>query len=143
MMKVEKNVLVAHTAEQMFQLVDTIRDYPKFLPWCSQAIEIERTDNEVEASLHMDYMRIRQQFTTRNHNVLNEHIHMKLVDGPFRHLEGQWHFTPLGDFGCKIEFTLDYEFANPFLSKLIGPVFSKISGTLVDAFIKEADRRYD
>ncbi|MDH4216348.1 MAG: ubiquinone-binding protein, partial [Gallionella sp.] len=31
---VEKTVLVAHSAEQMFNLVDRVEEYPNFLPWC-------------------------------------------------------------------------------------------------------------
>ena len=31
---VEKTVLVPHTAEQMFKLVDEVEEYPQFMPWC-------------------------------------------------------------------------------------------------------------
>ena len=68
---------------------------------------------------------------------------MDLLNGPFKSLSGTWRFTPLGDLGCKIEFRLEYEFASSMLSALIGPVFNRIATTLVDAFIQEADRRYD
>jgi hypothetical protein len=37
---------------------------------------------------------------------------------------------------------LEYEFSNSVLSAMISPVFSHLSGALVDAFVKEADRRY-
>lgn len=67
---------------------------------------------------------------------------MTLVDGPFEQLSGGWRFIPLGDIGCKIEFRLNYEFSSKILEKIIGPVFSHISGTLVDCFIREADRLY-
>ena len=67
---------------------------------------------------------------------------MQLVDGPFKFLEGRWHFQPLGDVGCKVSFQLQYEFSSKILETVIGPVFGHISGTLVDAFIKEADRVY-
>ena len=33
MKTVEKNILVAHSAQQMFELVDKVEDYPEFLPW--------------------------------------------------------------------------------------------------------------
>ena len=97
----------------------------------------------LEAMLHMDYMKVRQSFGTRNHNRPPHEIRMDLLNGPFKSLSGTWRFTPLGDLGCKIEFRLDYEFASSMLSTLIGPVFNRIATTLVDAFIQEADRRYD
>lgn len=142
MNKVNKTVLVAHTAEQMYQLVDNVEEYPIFLPWCSKAEIHAKDENMLEATVYMDYMKIKQSFTTRNTNVVNKKIHMQLVNGPFKSLEGTWNFTPLGDIGCKVEFNLQYEFSNSILSALIGPVFSKISTTLVDAFIKEAGKRY-
>ncbi|MDN0075495.1 type II toxin-antitoxin system RatA family toxin [Crenobacter sp. SG2303] len=139
---VEKNVLVTHTPAQMFALVDDVPRYPRFLPWCGKAEVHSRNGHEVVASLTIDYLKIRQHFTTRNSNVSDREIKMELVEGPFQHLEGVWQFHPVGDFGCKIEFRLTYEFSSKILEKIIGPVFGHISGTLVDAFIKEADRVY-
>lgn len=101
-----------------------------------------RVIKELVASLHIDYLKIRQHFTTRNYNHDDYTIDMTLVDGPFEQLSGGWRFIPLGDIGCKIEFRLNYEFSSKILEKIIGPVFSHISGTLVDCFIREADRLY-
>lgn len=143
MQVVEKNVLVAHTPAQMFALVDNVEHYPRFLPWCAKAEIHSRDADQLVASLYIDYLKIRQHFTTRNSNETDRSILMELVDGPFKHLEGRWYFTPLGDMGCKIEFRLMYEFSSLMLEKIIGPVFGYISGSLVDAFIKEADRVYD
>ena len=55
------------------------------------------------------------------------------------------HRTPLGDGterACKIEFRLTYGFASQTLAKVVGPVFDKIAGNLVDAFVKRADQVY-
>lgn len=142
MKTVEKSVLVLHSAEQMFELVDRVEDYPKFLPWYSKTEVIERTDTELKARLFMDYMRVQQSFATHNHNIPGREIHLNLLEGPFKTLRGHWRFIPLGDDACKVEFKLEYDFSSSLLSTLISPVFSHLSGTLVDAFIKEADRRY-
>ncbi|MEY3243789.1 MAG: hypothetical protein RJB20_29, partial [Pseudomonadota bacterium] len=42
----------------------------------------------------------------------------------------------------KIEFVLNYEFANAFLEKIIAPVFSHIANTFVDGFVARADVVY-
>ena len=139
---VEKNVLVLHSAEQMFELVDKVEDYPQFLPWYSKTEIIERSGDELKARLYMDYMRVQQSFATHNHNIPGREIRMHLLEGPFKTLSGTWQFIPLGDDACKIEFKLQYDFAGSILSALISPVFSHLSSTLVDAFVKEADRRY-
>lgn len=140
---VEKSVFVLHSAEHMFDLVNTVEDYPQFLPWCSRTEIIGREEGMLEAVVHMDYMHVRQSFATRNHNTRPTEMRMDLLKGPFKSLCGIWRFTPIDDLGCKIEFSLQYEFASSVLSTLIGPVFNRIATTLVDAFIREADRRYD
>ena len=69
-------------------------------------------------------------------------IRMRLVDGPFRSLDGTWRFNPLAPDACKIEFTLNYEFSSGLLDRLVGPVFGHIAGTMVDAFLKRAESVY-
>lgn len=139
---VKKNVLVTHTAEQMFALVDDIENYADFLPWCGQSVVHKRENNVVEATVGIDYMRLKQGFSTRNINIPNREIRMQLLEGPFKSLEGVWKFTSFDEIGCRIDFHLEYEFANSLISKVIAPVFGRISSTLVDSFIKEADQRY-
>jgi len=139
---VEKNVLVGHSPAQMYALVNDFERYPLFLPWCSKAEVQTRDGQNLVASLQIDYFKVKQKFSTKNKHVEGESIFMELVDGPFEYLEGQWRFLPLGEIGCKIEFKLSYQFSSRILEKLIGPVFDHISASLVDAFIKEADRVY-
>ncbi len=140
--KVEKNILVLHGADKMFELVDKVEDYPNFLPWYSKTEVIGRSGNELKARLFMDYMHVRQSFATHNRNIPGREIRMELLEGPFKTLRGTWKFIDLGDDMCKIEFNLEYDFSNAVLSALISPVFNHLSATLVEAFVKEADRRY-
>lgn len=140
---VEKSILVLHTPAQMFSLVNDIEHYPYFLPWCHKADIHSRGTDYLVASLHINYFKIRQHFTTRNVYQDDHTILIELVEGPFDSLQGRWHFRALGETGCKIEFRLSYQFSSKLLEKLLGPVFGHISTTLVDAFIKEADRIYN
>ncbi len=142
MKKIEKSMLVLHSAAQMFDLVDKVEDYPSFLPWYSKTEIIERSDNELKARLFMDYMRVQQSFATHNHNIPGQEIRMNLLEGPFKTLRGTWKFIDLGEDMCKVEFQLEYDFASTLLAAVVSPVFSHLSSTLVDAFVKEADRRY-
>jgi len=43
---------------------------------------------------------------------------------------------------CKVELELHYGFDNAALAALVGPVFDKIAGSLVDAFVKRAEQVY-
>jgi ribosome-associated toxin RatA of RatAB toxin-antitoxin module len=142
MAQVEKSVLVSHSAEQMYLLVDAPERYPEFLPWCGGVDLQQRDEKTTVATLHIDYHGLKQNFTTQNTKTYPTLMDIKLVDGPFRHLEGVWRFTPLADDACKIEFRLHYEFSSHLLEKIIAPVFSHIANTFVDAFVSRADILY-
>ncbi len=142
MATVEKTVLVAYSAAQMFNLVDRVEDYPSFLPWCGGAGVVDVEDSVVHATVHINYHSIKQSFTTENRRSPPNTIEMTLQDGPFRHLDGCWRFIPLDDLACKIEFRLHYEFSSKLLEKLVGPVFHYIANSFVDAFIHRAEKVY-
>ena len=142
MAMVEKSVLIGRSAQQMFNLVDHVEDYPRFLPWCSQTRVEFRDEKKTVATLHISYLSVKSHFTTDNEKEFPLRMGLRLVDGPFRRLEGLWRFKPLAENACKIEFQLSYEFSSKIFEKIIGPVFSQITNTFVDAFVKRADEVY-
>ena len=142
MARVEKSVLIERSAEQMFKLVDDVEAYPEFLPWCSRTRVDYRDPAKTVATLHISYLSVKSHFTTENDKDFPHRMTLKLVDGPFRRLEGLWLFKPLTESACKIEFQLAYEFSSKMFEKVIGPVFNQITGTLVDAYVRRADDVY-
>jgi ribosome-associated toxin RatA of RatAB toxin-antitoxin module len=145
MKTIQKSVLLMHSAHEMFALVTDVQDYPAFLPWCDHSEVLEREDSTMVARVGMSIGGLRQSFTTRNLHVADRQVLVSLVDGPFSHLNGQWDFTPLGDgreSACKVAFQLSYGFSSTTLARLVGPVFDKIAGSLVEAFVKRADEVY-
>jgi ribosome-associated toxin RatA of RatAB toxin-antitoxin module len=142
MERTKKSVLVPYSAAEMFGLVDRIEVYPEFLPWCGGAHVIETHEGGKTARIDIDYHGVRAHFTTDNANRPPESIVVTLKDGPFRHLHGEWRFTPLTPKACKVEFELAFEFATHLLEKLVGPVFGHIANTLIDAFVRRAESVY-
>ena len=129
----------------MYALVTDVARYPEFLPWCNQASVISSDHAGMDAQVGISFGGIRQTFRTRNEHVPDREVRMRLVDGPFSNLDGQWRFSPLGDGqerACKVELELKYGFAHVALGKLIAPIFDKIAGTLVEAFVKRAEQVY-
>lgn len=142
MAQVEKTVLVNYSAAKMYTLVEDVERYPQFLPWCGGASVEARDEKVTRATLMIDYHGIRQKFSTENTKEPPHRIDIKLVNGPFKHLDGDWRFIALAGDACKIEFGLQYEFSNKLLEKLFGPVFHYIANTFVDAFVKRAEQVY-
>lgn len=137
-MDVHKTALVAHPIEAMFDLIEAAENYPLFLPWCQSAIILERTDEIVAARIVVNYHGARFTIVTRNPKRRPEWLGVDMEQGPFRRFSGNWHLTPLGSEGCKVEFRLHYDFASPVLARVAGPVFDRIANTMVDAFVARA-----
>ena len=140
MHRVRKNAIVFHSKNKMFRLVDLIENYPKFLPWCGSTKIIERNNNKTIASIEINYKGIKQTFTTENTKKINDKMIIKLINGPFKSLSGEWLFKELEKDSCQIELKLEYQFNNIILEKLISPVFNMIANTFIDEFIKEANK---
>lgn len=137
---VEKSVLIERTAVQMFELVDRVEDYPKFLPWCGGTELLERTDSKTAARIHINYHGLKAHFATENAKEIPRQMNIRLREGPFRSMDGVWRFTSLGETACKVEFRLQYEFSSRILEKALGPVFHHIASTFVESFVKRAQQ---
>ncbi len=145
MKTVQKSVLIWYSAAEMFELVTDVASYPEFLPWCSQASVHEETGHGMIARIGISIAGLTQNFTTRNIHEKDRRVSLTLIDGPFSKLDGDWHFYPLGDGvqrACRVELALGYDFDNAALAALVGPVFDRIAGSLVDAFVKRASQVY-
>jgi len=140
--EVKKSVLIPYSARQMFDLVDAVELYPEFLPWCGGTKVLVRDEQRTRATIMINYYGVKQRFTTENAKVPPSEMSIRLVEGPFRVLDGCWRFRALSEKGCKIEFVLHYEFSSRLLEKLVGPVFGYIANTLVEAFIQRARQMY-
>lgn len=139
---IEKSVLLPYRAADVYALVERIEDYPGFLPWCASSDVRRREDGTIEATLGINYLGLRQSFSTRNRHTPNQRIDMTLLDGPFTALDGEWVFEPLSESACKASFRLQYEMRSGLFGRALAPVFGKISADLVDAFVAEANKRY-
>lgn len=143
MTTITRSSLVLYTPDQMFDLVNDVEAYPSFLPWCRNSEIISKSDDVISATLDLAKGGIHHVFTTRNKLVHGESIDIELIDGPFQHLEGHWQFGMIGDNqGCRVQLDMDFEFSNRIISMALGPVFTQISGSLVEAFCKRAQDIY-
>ena len=131
---INRSALVPFSASEMFKLV---------LPWCKSTSVLSRADDnsEVTGSIEIAKAGINKTFTTRNVNTKNQ-IEMNLVDGPFESLHGYWRFAALDENACKITLDIEFDFSSKLLSMTLGPVFSQICNSLVNAFVSRANEVY-
>jgi len=138
MREVKKQALVPHSSEEMFDLVNDVDAYPEFLPWCASARVLEEGDGFRVANIEIAKGGVGKTFTTRNTLVRPTHLTIDLVEGPFRHLKGDWDFDSLGEDACKVSLHLQFEFSSVLMNMVFGPVFNQVSDTMLDAFVRRA-----
>ena len=67
---------------------------------------------------------------------------MKLLDGPFKTLSGQWLFDALGDNAAKVSLELQFSFKSKLMDIALSPIFTQIANSQLDAFIARAKQVY-
>jgi len=101
--------VMPYSAQQMYDLIAKIEDYPEFLPWC--AAVRKRSSKMVDGCETVD--------ATNN-----------------------WHFEPVDEGSCTVNFFVDFEFKSRTLQALIGVVFHQAMQQVVRAFEKRAAALY-
>ena len=136
---------VQHLPERMFDLVNDLADYPRFLPNVSD-MEIKRDEGTrsdvVFARMTIQFGPVRQAYTSRVESSRSERtITAKAVDGPFTYLDSKWTFEPEGE-GTRVRFDVDFKISNPLIAAVAEPAFANKQEQIMDAFVDEANRRY-
>ena len=142
MANVNKSALVLYSAAEMYELVNDIESYPRFLPWCRSTQVLSRDEDEVRARIEMHKGGVHKSFATCNRLQKDKMIEIRLLEGPFLRLEGFWRFQALRSDACKVSLDLEFEFSSQLIQVAIGPVFKQITNSLVDAFCKRAVELY-
>ncbi len=142
MTTISRSALVSHSAEAMYDLVCDVARYQDFLPWCRASHVISADSEQMKATIVIAKGGLERSFTTLNRLQPGKMMEMRLVEGPFRHLEGFWRFTPLREDASKVSLDLDFEFSNRLMNMAFGKVFTQIANTMVDAFVQRAGEVY-
>ena len=142
MTRISKKANVKYSANQMYMLVNDIESYPNFLPWCTNSTITNYSDNELVASVSISIGKIKKIFVTKNTMQQDSSISMELIEGPFKKLNGQWKFKNNLDSGSTVSLEMQFEFKNKLLRYTFGTAFTKITDSLVNAFIERANVIY-
>ena len=142
MPSIEKTEIIPYTQEEMYALVNDVAHYQEFLPFCTKSRVISQTEDEVKATLTFARGGLVKSFTTLNRLQPHKMIEIRLVDGPFHHLEGFWQFDALSATSSRVSLDLEFEFSTKLVGMMFGPFFQQVASMLVDAFCKRASRVY-
>jgi ribosome-associated toxin RatA of RatAB toxin-antitoxin module len=143
MREIKHSALVAQPPARLFALINDIESYPQFIPWCTHAKVLSKSDHEIVATIGVRRGPLHSEFTTRNQLEQDRRILMHLVTGPFKMLEGEWLLTPIaqpvdGAGGCRVQLTMKFAFKNPLTAVLFEQKFAETAASLMDAFVARA-----
>jgi coenzyme Q-binding protein COQ10 len=132
--------------EDLFALASDVARYPEFIPWIKTLKVSDRRDSDgrmqCRAEASVGFKGFSETFVTdvdaRRDGFA---IDVALVRGPFRKLRNTWRFAPGGD-GSRVEFSIEFEFRNFVLQTLADANKAYAVKRVIDAFVKEAARRY-
>ncbi|TCD05214.1 type II toxin-antitoxin system RatA family toxin [Erythrobacteraceae bacterium CFH 75059] len=131
-----------YAAEQMFDLVADVREYPSFLPWVT-AVRVRSDDGVVlTADMLVGFKALKERFTSRVTRDRPRSIRVHYVDGPLSDLDNRWDFRPLGPDRCEIEFCVEFAFKSRIFESLAGRYIDRAFRKMVAAFEARAAELY-
>lgn len=136
---IKQSELVPYTAEQMFTLVADVESYPQFLPGCERSWVEWRDGNRFRAGMAVRKGNVHFSFRTEQLAEPPSRLDMRLIDGPFRKLEGGWVITP-NALGSRVVLTLEFDFESRLIGAALSPVFKLMTGALVSSFRERAEK---
>ena len=89
---------VRHPWEKLYSLVLDVESYPRFVPFCQAAHVLEHAnddgDDAIIVRMDVGFMALRERFTSRIGRRARREILISNLDGPLRHFDARWLFTP-------------------------------------------------
>ena len=142
MAHVSRSSLIGYSAQQMFDLVNDIEQYPQFMQGCRSARVISKSDKELVGELSLAKAGVTQTFVTRNSLIAPSRIEMRLEEGNFSKFSAVWQFEALTEAACKVSFEMEFEFKYGLVDLAVGKLLSGSANNLVDALVDRAKLVY-
>lgn len=138
MTRIAESASMPFGASQMYEIVNDVKSYSEFLPWCVHSEILYQDDNRMRATISIRKGGFSYSLTTSNVLMPGRSIALNFSDGPFKYLRGEWRFTPTND-GCLVNVELDFEAENRILGIALRAASRPATAKLMQSF---KDRAY-
>jgi len=129
----EEQATLAYGADELFEVVVDVKDYPLFVPWCSGA-RIQREDQrEIIAELVIGFGPFQESFTSHVTLDRPRQVLVRSVEGPLEHLTNTWTFTPVGE-KTRVDLVVDFQFKSHLLDHVANGMFHEAATRMMSAF---------
>jgi coenzyme Q-binding protein COQ10 len=130
------NRLLPYKAEFINSIILDIEKYPEFLPWCSNAAILSRTENEIIADLTINFKSFQEAYKSSiitGYDDKKFTINVEAISGPFKKLANFWVIERVNN-DCRVNFSIDFEFKSSILDLVVGAFFSIAVDKMINAF---------
>ncbi len=125
--------MLTYSADELFDVVADVKDYPLFVPWCSGA-RIRREDpREVVAELVIGFGPFQESFTSQVTLDRPRQVGVRAIEGPLEHLTNTWTFTPAKQ-ATHVDLIVDFQFKSHLLDHVANGMFHEAATRMMSAF---------
>ena len=141
----KKEIELNHNAIDLYNIVLNIEEYPDYIPWCTKIEILNRKKNIMKANMIVNYRFFpTQEFISKiEFNEKDKMIKTSYIKGPLKNLNTRWEFKQLNKKKSNVLFTIEFEFKSFFHQKLAELFFPLIEVSMIDSFIKRAEKILD
>ena len=129
----EEQATLAYSADELFDVVADVKDYPLFVPWCSGARIHSADERQIVADLVIGFGPFQESFTSQVTLDRPRQVVVHAVEGPLEHLTNAWTFTPVGG-QTHIDFVIDFQFKSHLLDSVAAGAFHQAATRMMSAF---------
>ncbi|VFP86452.1 SRPBCC family protein [Candidatus Erwinia haradaeae] len=143
MAQVNCSLFMPFSVTKMYSLVNDIESYPEFLSGCVSSQILDSNPTVIIASMDILITGIMHQTLVTHNTLTNNHsIHIQLIQGPFRQLNGIWRFNSQDIEACHITFNLHVEFNHIFMELAFNKICQQLSKKFLEIFYQRAREVY-
>ena len=133
--------IINHNAEELFDIVLDIESYPYFIPWCSSMKVHSKNEKEIFADMVVLYKFLIPQ-TLGSHVLYDKkklNIATTYIKGPLKNLKTYWIFKPIKKNKTLINFSVEFEFKSFLHQKIASVFYPLIEKKMIKSFKDRAD----
>jgi len=135
--ELHRSALLEVPVDLAYEVVRDVQHYPAFLPGCDSTRILSAEEGGLTAEVTVSGLGMTQSFITRNVHRADS-IHMSLVEGPLRTLDGRWAFKDLAGIGCRVEVDIRFQLKGA-IARVFAPFADRAANLLVDAFTERME----
>ncbi len=139
MPSLHRRLTLPYSAENIFEVIANVADYPKFLPFCTNTKIIESSEEELIADTHVEYKMLSGTWRSIVKKQRPNRIEIQQSGHVFKNFDSSWVLTETIESdapSCEVEFFIHAEAKIGFLNAVMEPIMNSIADIMVEAFSK-------